>query len=134
MGHLSIFTREEIESLGPPTPEELPDAGVSESVLRDLALKQLAKLVDPTSPAVAEKLHLPWVLTEELLYQLYREKLIEMRLQSSSGATRYAMLEHGWQRDLHCRATTCARGRRGFQADPDAATLELLAGGLQSFV
>lgn len=98
MGHLSIFTREEIESLGPPIPEELSDAGVSEAVLRDLALKQLARLVDPTSPAVAEKLHLPWVLTEELLYQLYREKLIEMRLQSSSGATRYAMLEHGWQR------------------------------------
>jgi len=98
MGHLSIFTREEIESLGPPIPEELSDAGVSEAVLRDLALKQLARLVDPTSTSIAEKLHLPWVLTEELLYQLYREKLIEMRLQSSSGATRYAMLEHGWKR------------------------------------
>ena len=104
MGHLSIFTREEIESLGPPIPEELSDAGVSEGVLRDLALKQLARLVDPSSLAVAEKLNLPCVLTEELLYQLYREKLIEMRLQSASGATRYAMLEHGWQRVAQLQA------------------------------
>src|SRR5688572_5638370 len=98
MGHLSIFTREEIESLGPPIPEELSDSGVSEDVLRDLALKHLARLVDPTSQAVAERLSLPCVLAEELLYELYREKLIEMRLQSSSGATRYAMLDHGWER------------------------------------
>lgn len=98
MGHLSIFTREEIESLGPPIPEELSDACVSEAVLRDLALKHLARLVEPNSPAVAEKLNLPGVLTEELLYQLYREKLIEMRLQSAPGTTRYAMLELGWQR------------------------------------
>ncbi|MFN2511197.1 MAG: ATP-binding protein [Pyrinomonadaceae bacterium] len=98
MGHLSIFTRDEIESLGPPIPEELLDTGVSDDVLRDLALKHLARLVDPNSVAVAEKLNLPCVLIEELLYQLYREKLIEMRLQSSAEATRYAMLEHGWQR------------------------------------
>src|SRR4030095_4315215 len=32
-----------------------------------------------------------------LLYQLYREKLIEIRLQSAVG-TRYAMLDTGWER------------------------------------
>jgi hypothetical protein len=101
MGHLSIFTREEIESLGPPILEELSDAGVSEGLLADLALKHLARLVDPTGPMLAERLNLPCVLTEELLYRLYREKLIEMRLQSASGATRYAMLDHGWQRVAH---------------------------------
>jgi MoxR-like ATPase len=33
-----------------------------------------------------------------VLYQLYREKLIEIRLQSAVGITRYAMLDHGWER------------------------------------
>jgi len=47
---------------------------------------------------VADRLHLPRALTEEILYHLYREKLIEMRLQSAVGATRYAMLDHGWER------------------------------------
>ena len=110
MGNLSIFSRDEIESLGPPILEELSDSDVSETVLRDLALKHLAKLVDPTSQTVAEKLNLPCVLTEELLYQLYREKLIEMRLQSSSGTTRYAILEHGWQRVAQLENQCAYRG------------------------
>jgi hypothetical protein len=55
-------------------------------------------LPEPSTTAVADRLHLPRVLTEELLYHLYREKLIEMRLQSAVGSTRYAMLDHGWER------------------------------------
>jgi len=55
-------------------------------------------LPEPTTITVADRLHLPRALTEELLYHLYREKLIEMRLQSAVGATRYAMLDHGWER------------------------------------
>jgi hypothetical protein len=98
MGNLTILTRAEIESLGPPTPDELADTGVSETFLADLALKHVAVLAEPTTGSVAEKLQLSRVLTEELLYQLYREKLIEMRLQSALGATRYAMLDHGWER------------------------------------
>ncbi len=98
MGHLSILTRAEIESLGPPTPEELSETGVPEQFLCDLALKHVAMLPEPTTATVAEKLHLPRVLTEEILYHLYREKLIEMRLQSAVGSTRYAMLDHGWDR------------------------------------
>ena len=98
MGHLSFLTRAEIESLGPPIPEDLEEAGVSEAFLRDLALKSVAELPEVTSAAVAERLHLPCALAEELLYRLYREKLIEMRLQSSAGATRYAMLDQGWER------------------------------------
>src|SRR5918997_4195548 len=98
MGHLSILTRAEIESLGPPTPEEIADTGVHQAFLCDLALKHVAMLPDPTTTAVADRLHLPRVLTEELLYHLYREKLIEMRLQSAVGSTRYAMLDHGWER------------------------------------
>lgn len=98
MAHLNILTRVEIESLGPPSPEELTDTGVHEQFLCDLALKHVAMLPEPTTITVADRLHLPRALTEELLYQLYREKLIEMRLQSAVGNTRYAMLDHGWER------------------------------------
>jgi len=92
MGHLSILSRAEIESLGPPTPEELADTGVHEAFLCDLALKHVSMLPEPTTVSVADRLHLPRALTEEILYHLYREKLIEMRLQSAVGATRYALM------------------------------------------
>jgi hypothetical protein len=98
MGHLGILSRTEIESLGPPTPEEIADTGVAAAYLCDLALKHVAMLPEPTTNSVADRLHLPRALTEELLYHLYREKLIEMRLQSAVGSTRYAMLDHGWER------------------------------------
>lgn len=98
MPHLNILTRAEIESLGPPALDELEDTGVAEAFLCDLALKHVAALPDPSTASVADRLKLPKALTEELLYHLYREKLIEMRLQSAVGATRYAMLDHGWER------------------------------------
>ena len=98
MAHLNILTRQEIDSLGPPTPEELADTDIHEQFLCDLCLKHVAMLPDPTTASVADRLHLPRALTEELLYQLYREKLIEMRIQSAVGNTRYAMLDHGWER------------------------------------
>lgn len=98
MAHLNILTRAEIESLGPPALDELEDTGVADQFLCDLALKHVAALPDPSTASVADRLKLPKALTEELLYHLYREKLIEMRLQSAVGATRYAMLDHGWER------------------------------------
>jgi hypothetical protein len=98
MAHLNILTRGEIENLGPPILEELADADVPAAFLCDLALKHVAMLPEPTTTAVADRLHLPRTLTEELLYHLYREKLIEMRLQSAVGSTRYGMLDHGWER------------------------------------
>ncbi len=98
MPHLNILTRAEIESLGPPALDELEDTGVAQQFLCDLTLKHVASLPDPSTASVAERLKLPKALTEELLYHLYREKLIEMRLQSAVGATRYAMLDHGWER------------------------------------
>ncbi len=98
MSQTSILTRTEIESMGPPAPEEIADTGVSEGFLCDLALKHVAMLAEPTTSAVAERMCLPRTLTEELLQQLYREKLIEVRLQTTPGSTRYAMLDHGWER------------------------------------
>lgn len=107
MGPLSILTRDEIETLGPPVPEEVADVGIAQTFLADLALKHAASLAEPTTATVAERLHLPRSLTEELLYQLYREKFLEMRIQSGLGATRYAILEHGWERVTWLR-TQCA--------------------------
>jgi hypothetical protein len=94
----TILTRSEVETLGPPAPEELGDTNVGESFLCDLALKHVAMVPEPTTTAIAERLHLPRTLTEDLLQKLYREKLIEVRLQTTVGSTRYAMLDHGWDR------------------------------------
>jgi hypothetical protein len=98
MTHTAILNRAEIETMGPPSPEEVEDTGVPEGFLCDLALKHVAMLADPTTERVAERLHLPRTLTETLLQLLYREKLIEVRLQTTMGATRYAMLDKGWER------------------------------------
>src|SRR5512138_2712692 len=106
MGNLSFLTRAEIDSLGPPTPEELEETDVSLGFLRELSLKHVASLADPTTALVAEKLRLPLALTDELLYQLYREKFIEIQLHSALGLTRYSMLDHGWQRVIQLQ-TQC---------------------------
>jgi hypothetical protein len=98
MSQTTILTRAEIESMGPPLPEELADTGIAEGFLCDLALKHVAMIPEPTTSVIAEYLHLPRTLTEDLLQKLYREKLIEVKKQSAIGSTRYAMLDHGWDR------------------------------------
>ena len=127
MGHLSILSRAEIESMGPPTPEELSETGVHEAFLCDLALKHVAMLPEPTTNAVADRMHLPRALTEEILYHLYREKLIEMRLQSAVGATRYAMLDHGWERFARLQAQSGYLGPAPVSLDDYAHMMRLQA-------
>ncbi|MBA2341360.1 MAG: AAA family ATPase [Pyrinomonadaceae bacterium] len=89
---------EPLTDFKPPAPESLQETDVSESFLCDLALKHVSILSEPTTALIAERMHLPRTLAEELLQRLYREKLIEVRLQAAMGATRYAMLERGWER------------------------------------
>jgi hypothetical protein len=84
--------------MGPPVPEEVSETGVAEGFLCDLALKHVAMLPDPMTATIAENIHLPRALTEEILDKLFREKLIEVKGQATVGATRYAMLDHGWDR------------------------------------
>src|SRR4051812_43758205 len=96
MSQTAILNRAEIETLGPPVPEEIADTGVAEGFLCDLALKHVAMLPEPTTQAISERLCLPRTITEEILQLLTREKLIEIKLQTTLGATRYAMLDHGW--------------------------------------
>jgi hypothetical protein len=98
MSQTTILTRVEIETMGPPLPEELADTGISEGFLCDLALKHVAMLPEPTTSAVAEQMRLPRTLAEEILHKLFREKLIEVKVQAAVGSTRYAMLDHGWDR------------------------------------
>jgi hypothetical protein len=98
MSQTAILSRCEIESMGPVVPEELSETGIAEGFLGDLALKHVAMMADPTTASVAERLRLPRTLTEDLLQQLFREKLIEVRKQATLGSTRYAMLDHGWDR------------------------------------
>ncbi len=98
MSQSTILSRTEVEAMGPPFCEELADTGVSEGFLCDLALKHVAMIPEPTTTSIAERLHLPRALTEEILQKLYREKLIEVRQQVTVGSTRYAMLDHGWDR------------------------------------
>jgi len=104
MTQTNILTRMEVESMGPPVPEELAETDVPESFLCDLALKIVAALPEPSTANVTERLHLPRALTEEILQQLYREKLIEVKLQSAMGATRYGMLDKGWGQLARARA------------------------------
>jgi hypothetical protein len=98
MTQTTILSRAEVESMGPPVAEEIADLGIGESFLCDLALKHVAMLPEPTTSAVADRLCLPRSLTEEILQKLYREKLIEVRLQTAVGSTRYSMLDRGWDR------------------------------------
>jgi len=86
MSQTAIFSRAEVEAMGPVVPEELSETGVAEGFLCDLALKHVAMLPEPTTKAVAEQLHLPRTLAEELFKKLYREKLIEVRKQNHRGA------------------------------------------------
>src|SRR5882762_7415743 len=86
MSQTSILSRCEIETMGPLVPEELSETEVAEAFLSDLALKHVAMMAEPTTHTVAERLHLPRTLTEELLQQLYREKLIEVRQQTTFGS------------------------------------------------
>ena len=115
MSHTAILTRAEIESMGPPLPMEIADTGISEQFLCDLALKHVAMLPEPTTTAVAERINLPRTLTEDLLQSLYREKLIEVKMQSAIGSTRYAMLDHGWDRYAQLLSMCGYADRRRFR-------------------
>src|SRR3712207_5098860 len=103
MTHTGILTRVEIEKMGPPVLEELREADVPASFLCDLALKHVAQMPEPTTRTVSEELKLPRALVEEMLVHLSREKMIEVKGQIAVGATRYAMLDRGWDRVARVR-------------------------------
>src|ERR671920_210341 len=89
--------------MGPPVLEELREADVPASFLCDLALKHVAQMPEPTTRSISEELKLPRALVEEILIHLTREKTIEVKGQIAVGATRYAMLDRGWERVARVR-------------------------------
>jgi hypothetical protein len=98
MTHTGILTRVEIEAMGPPVLEELREADVPASFLCDLTLKHVAQMPEPTTQRISEEIRLPRALVEEMLIHLSREKMVEVKGQVAVGATRYAMLDRGWER------------------------------------
>ncbi|HZB44832.1 MAG TPA: hypothetical protein VE360_06300, partial [Pyrinomonadaceae bacterium] len=103
MSHTGILTRVEMETMGPPVPEELSDTDVPASFLCDLALKLVAQMPEPTTSSVSREMCMPRALVEEMLHHLTREKMIEVKGQIAVGATRYAMLDRGWDRVARVR-------------------------------
>jgi hypothetical protein len=101
--HAGILSRAEIETMGPPALEELREADVPAAFLCDLALKHVAQMPEPTTQGVSREMCLPRALVEELLIHLTREKLIEVKGQIAVGATRYEMLDRGWERLARAR-------------------------------
>jgi hypothetical protein len=102
MTYTNLLSLSETEMMGPPLPEDIRDTDIPEAFLLDLTLKHVSTLPDPTTAGIAERLQLPRTLTEELLQHLYREKLIEIKLQASMGSTRYGMLDRGWDKVSRC--------------------------------
>src|ERR1043165_1013142 len=96
--HTGILTRVEIETMGPPSLEEMREADVAEIFLCDLALKHVGEMPEPSTQGISEELRLPRALVEEMLVHLTREKMVEVKGQIAVGATRYAMLDRGWDR------------------------------------
>src|SRR5678815_5375480 len=125
MSQTTILSRVEVESMGPPVAEELADLGIGEGFLCDLALKHVAMLPEPTTTAVAERIHLPRSLTEEILEKLFREKLIEVRLQTAFGSTRYSMLDRGWERLVRLLAVCGYSGEAPVSLDDYAHMMRL---------
>ncbi|HYO63041.1 MAG TPA: hypothetical protein VER08_05225 [Pyrinomonadaceae bacterium] len=146
MTHTAMLTRAEVESMGPPVPEELAETDVPSSFLCDLALKHVAQLPEPTTETVAAEMRLPRTLAEELLQHLFREKFVEVRKQMTMGATRYAMLDRGWERVARVRESCGYTGpapvslrdyayMTRLQAVPArAATMEMIRGAFRDLI
>src|SRR5436309_300003 len=82
----------------PPLPRNIEETKLDRGFLMDLALKAVYADTNCTSERVADRLRLPTSLVEQLLQDLYREKLVEISGTIGFGNHRYAMLEYGWQR------------------------------------
>lgn len=87
--------------LYPPFPEEPDQLDLNLGFVADLALKTLSMDAESTTNSIAQELQLGLVITERVLNQLYRDKLIETKGTTGMHGYRYSMLERGWQRVAH---------------------------------
>jgi len=87
---------EDVEPFAPPMPTRLEDLDVNRGFLTELALKAVALEPDPTTAAVAARMHLGIVVVESLLQRLHREKMIEIKGLVGLHNHRYGVLDRGW--------------------------------------
>lgn len=83
--------------LVPPVPENPQQTGVSETVLRDIALKLASTVPRFDTQWAAERLHLPLQLTEHVYWGLKQDQLIEVLGQEGPFCYRYAITDRGNQ-------------------------------------
>lgn len=79
----------------PAAPENLQATGIDASHLTGLALKLASTTPQFATEWAAERLCLPLQLTEEILWQLKQDKLIEILAQNGPFSYRYAVTERG---------------------------------------
>ncbi len=87
---------EEDDLFVPPFPKTIEDLGIHPNFLADLALKTAAIDADCTTATIARRLHLPLLLTDNILHELYEDKLLEIRGVVAPHNHRYAVLDRGW--------------------------------------
>ena len=91
----------------PRFPQTVRDLDVGSVFLADLALKAVSLEADCTTANVASRLHLGMLIVDELLQQLYHDKLIEKKGVVGLHNNRYVMVERGWNR-VNQLMSTCS--------------------------
>jgi hypothetical protein len=91
----------------PPFADSLDKLDVGKGFLVDMALKAVSLESDCTTTNIAKRLHLGIMVTDALLEQLYRDKLIEKKGVVGLHNHRYAMLDRGWT-DVSRLINTCS--------------------------
>lgn len=80
----------------PPFPQRIEELGLSLRFLLDLTLKTVSVEGDCTTANIASRMGLGYKVAEDLLQQLYRDKLLEVKGVVGIHNHRYAILDRGW--------------------------------------
>jgi predicted ATPase with chaperone activity len=88
---------EEADPFWPAMPLTVEELDVSRLFLGALVLKAVALEPATSTAQVADRLHLGMMITDSLLQQLTRDRLVEIKGVISAHNHRYQMLERGWQ-------------------------------------
>ncbi len=94
---LENLVPEEHDIFTPPFPQKAEDLGVPLRFLLDLTLKVVSTEGDCTTANVASQLGVGFVIADELLQQLNREKLLEIKGVVGLHNHRYGILDRGWE-------------------------------------
>jgi hypothetical protein len=84
------------EPFAPPFPQQLDELDTNITFLTGLALRAISLEADCTTANVANRLRLGLMITDTLMEQLYRDRLVEKKGVVGMSNHRYAMLDRGW--------------------------------------